>query len=414
MYCRCERNTRPHFPVCNSTGRDAVMIIHDDDKEKHDSELLRQIQPLLTGLLLVGVDLRPQCALKSFKNNCFRETVIKSFQVIIHTLSWAFVLLIIYGTFTNKNIVPLKQDIVNRFVEILTIFLRSVLYWRHKDILNTLRHLSDVYEKISQKSKNLNKAFISVSIIIYYVISISSYGTVLIAFIAKEDTTYIKSLVQRKFHYVTPLTLPSYAYYVLVIVDFLLFSINCMSIGFFLILLLAVCTALKFILRDYHKSISSSCATFEVLQRRYTSVMDTVNRVDKCLSFPLFIILGMHILFLFFIVSFFNWGQNWIHGLSVLENFLYANFILCIFKYCVMTTFAAKIHEEVQNIKIEVARMSNRSSQLTAVEQLLLIAKVNSHSNICLTVWGFMNITKNSFFSSLGALVTFGALFRDF
>ncbi|GFW20352.1 hypothetical protein TNCV_3457901 [Trichonephila clavipes] len=78
-----------------------------------------------------------------------------------------------------------------------------------------------------------------------------------------------------------------------------------------------------------------------------------------------------------------------------------------------MTTFAARIHEEVQNIKLEVAKMSRRPSELTAVEQLLLIAKVNSHSNICLTVWGFMNITKNSFFSSLGALVTFGALLRD-
>ncbi|GFY67587.1 hypothetical protein TNIN_241321 [Trichonephila inaurata madagascariensis] len=78
-----------------------------------------------------------------------------------------------------------------------------------------------------------------------------------------------------------------------------------------------------------------------------------------------------------------------------------------------MSTFAARIHEEVQNIKIEVGNMSSSPSQLTAVEQLLLIAKVNSHSNICLTVWGFMNITKNSFFSSLGALVTFGILFRD-
>ncbi|GFQ81103.1 hypothetical protein TNCT_342531 [Trichonephila clavata] len=75
MCSRFKRNTGPHFPAYNSTGRDVVMIIHDDDKEKHDSELLKQIQPLLTGLLLVGVDLRPQWALKSFKNNSFREKV---------------------------------------------------------------------------------------------------------------------------------------------------------------------------------------------------------------------------------------------------------------------------------------------------------------------------------------------------
>ncbi|GFQ69201.1 hypothetical protein TNCT_416791 [Trichonephila clavata] len=413
MYCTCKRNTRPRFPVYNSTGKEIAIVIHNDDKEKHDSELLRQIQPLLTGFFLIGVDLRPQCALKSFKNNSLRETVIKTFHALIHIFSWAYVLLIIYGTFTDKNIVPLKQDITYRFVDILTIFLRSVLYWRHKDILNILRHLSDVYEKIKQKSKNLNKGFISVSIVVYYAISVSMYGTVLLVFIAKGDTTYIKYFVQRKYHYVTPLTLPLYACYLLMVVDFLLVSINGISMCLFIILLLVVCAALIVILQDYCKSINSSGETFEVLERRYTSIMNTVKRVDKCLSFPLFVALGMYVLALFFTVSLYNWQVNSVHNVVVLEIFFYVSFILCIVQYCVMTIFAARIHEEVQNIKIQVVNMSNRSSQLTAVEHLLLIAKVNSHSNICLTVWGFINITKNSFFSSLGALVTFGVLFRD-
>ncbi|GFW20363.1 hypothetical protein TNCV_3458011 [Trichonephila clavipes] len=144
MYRRFKRNTRPHFPVYNSTGKDKVIMIHDDEKVKHDSELLRQIHPLLNGFLLIGVDLRPQCAVK---NNCFRETVIKGFQAIIHIFSCAFVLLIIYGTFTDKNIIPFKQGVANRLGEILTIFLRNVLYWHQKDILKTLTHLSDAYEK---------------------------------------------------------------------------------------------------------------------------------------------------------------------------------------------------------------------------------------------------------------------------
>ncbi|GFQ81101.1 uncharacterized protein TNCT_342521 [Trichonephila clavata] len=404
-------NRRPHIPIYYSTGRDVVLMI-DDDKEKHVSELLRQIQPLLTGFLLIGVDLRPQCTHKSLKNNSFRETVIKISHALIHIASWVFVLLIMYGIFSDKSSQTLKQDIAVRGLTILTIFLRSVLYWRHKDILKTLTHLSDAYEKINLKSKNLNKGFVSALFIVYIGVFISMYGTVLLVLIAKGEI-FIKYFIQRKYYYVTPSSLPLYVYYLFLIVDFMLFLINCMSIGLFIILLLAVCTALKLILRDYRKSISSSRVTFEVLQRRYTTVMGTVNRVDKCLSFPLFIILGMHILLLFFVVSFYDWRQIWIRSVSVMEIYFCVIFIFYIGQYCAMTIFAARIHDEVQNIKIEVAKMSSRSSQLTAVEQLLLIANVNSHSNICLTVWGFMNITKNSVFSSLGALVTFGALFQD-
>ncbi|GFW20356.1 uncharacterized protein TNCV_3457941 [Trichonephila clavipes] len=271
MYGRFKGNTQPHFPVYNSTGRDVVLMINDD-KGKHASELLKQLHPLLTGFLLIGVDLRPQWAHKSLKNNSFREIVIKISRTIIYIASWAFVLLIIYGIFTDKSNVPRKQDIANRVLTILIIFLRSVLYWRQKDIVNTLTHLSDAYEKVKLKSKKLNKGFISLLIIVYLGTFISMYGIVLLIFIAKGDTTV---------------------------------------------------------------------------------------------------------------------------------------------QYYTMTTFAARIHEEVQNIKLEVANISSRPSQLTAVEQLLLIARVNNQSNSCLTVWGFMNITKNSVFSSLGALVTFGALFRD-
>ncbi|GFW20351.1 hypothetical protein TNCV_3457891 [Trichonephila clavipes] len=272
MYCRFKGNRQPHIPVYNSNGRDVDLMI-DDNKEKHVSELLRRIHPLLTGFLLIGVDLRPQWAHKSLKNNSFREIVIKISRTIIYIASWAFVLLIIYGIFTDKSNVPRKQDIANRVLTILIIFLRSVLYWRQKDIVNTLTHLSDAYEKVKLKSKKLNKGFISLLLIIVYLGTfISMYGIVLLIFIAKGDTTV---------------------------------------------------------------------------------------------------------------------------------------------QYYTMTTFAARIHEEVQNIKLEVANISSRPSQLTAVEQLLLIARVNNQSNSCLTVWGFMNITKNSIFSSLGALVTFGAVFRD-
>ncbi|GFT45373.1 uncharacterized protein NPIL_462731 [Nephila pilipes] len=177
--------------------------------------------------------------------------------------------------------------------------------------------------------------------------------------------------------------------------------------------MLIVCTILSLILKDYRKSIKSPGITFEVLQRRHIAVMNTVKRVDKCLSFPVFLLLGSHILLLFFLVAFFNWQTNWKDSRSVLETYYYVVFILYLIQYFVITTFAAKVHNEVQNIKIEAGKMSSRPSQLTAVEQILLIAKINSHSNICLTVWGFLDITKNFVFSSFGALVTFGALFKD-
>ncbi|GFT19200.1 hypothetical protein NPIL_2091 [Nephila pilipes] len=171
-----------------------------------------------------------------------------------------------------------------------------------------------------------------------------------------------------------------------------------------------MCKALNLILQDYCRSINSSGATFEDLQNHHIIVMNTVKKVDKCLSLPLFIVLGIHTLLLFFSVTSFSLVAKKIVNL---EMFFYWSFISNMFQYIAITNFAAKIHEEVQNIKIETAEMSCHTSQLSVGEQILLIAKVNSHSNISLTVWGFINITKSFVFSSLGALITFGALYAD-
>ncbi|GFY67586.1 hypothetical protein TNIN_241311 [Trichonephila inaurata madagascariensis] len=54
-------------------------------------------------------------------------------------------------------------------------------------------------------------------------------------------------------------------------------------------------------------------------------------------------------------------------------------FRLYVFQYCAVTILASRIHGGIQNSKIEVAKMSSDSSQLTALEQLLLIAEINSH-----------------------------------
>ncbi|GFT45382.1 uncharacterized protein NPIL_462761 [Nephila pilipes] len=406
-------NKRKRSSECNYNGKVVPIIpVTEDDEEKRDSELLRQMHPLLIAFMFAGLDFRPQSARGCDTSVTYRERSINILLAIINIISWLYASIAIYGTIAIEGSMPMKHYISSQFVEILTIFLRSVLYWRRKDITNNLRHLSDAYDKIKHKSKNLNKGVISVLVVVFPGVYIIAYVLVLLTFISEGEMLF-KNFLRKRYFNIIPLTLSSHVYYLLGINDVWLFSVNNVPVCLFIILMFIVCTILCHILQDYCKSINSSGATFEVLQRRHIAEMNTVKMVDKCLSFPLFILLGFHILLLFFIVAFFNSKTNFKHGPSVEKIFYYAVFILYSIQYFVITIFAAKVHEEVQNIKTEVAKMDGRPTQLTAVEQLLLIAKVNSHSNICLTVWGFLNITKNFVFSSIGALLTFGALFRD-
>ncbi|GFT45386.1 uncharacterized protein NPIL_462781 [Nephila pilipes] len=404
-------NNRKHSSLYNYAGK-VVIPMMEDQREKRDSDLLRQMQPLLTAFLFTGVDFRSQCSNECRINVTCREILIKISLAVIQIITWIFVLVTIYGTIAIVDSTPIKHYISYQFMEILIIFLRSVLYWRRKDILNILKHLSDVYDDIKHKSKNVNKGAISVLIVVFPGVHILGYGLVVLAFIVKGQKKFMY-FVLRKFSNIIPLTLPSYVYYLLGIIDFWLFVVNIASLCLFILLVLIVCTTLSHILQDYRKSIKTSGITFEALQRRHIVVMNTVKRVDKCLSFPVFILLGFHITLLFFLVAFFNYQSNWKQKPSEIEIYFYFILISYLIQYFVITTMASKVHEEMQNIKIEVAEISSRPSQLSAVEQILLIAKINSHSNICLTVWGFLNITKNFVFSSLGALLTFGALFKD-
>ncbi|GFT45388.1 uncharacterized protein NPIL_462791 [Nephila pilipes] len=413
MYGRIRKNKRNHISLYNQTGKVAPLIpMKEDNKDKRNSELFRQMHPLLIAFLFAGLDLRPKCTRGSGTNVTHRERFIKISIAIINIISWVFALLTIYGTVWIKESMPTKHIIVYQFVEILTIFLKSMLYWRCKNIVSTLKHLSHAYDKIKHNSRNRNKGVISVLVVVYPGFYIVSYGLVISSFVVKGEIQFMY-FVRRRYSNVIPTTLPPYVYYLLGIIDFLLFSVNNLSTCLFIILILFVCTTLSQILQDYFKSINSLGATFEVLQKRHIAVMNTVKKVDKCLSFPIFILLGLHILLLFFIVAFFNWVASWEHNLSELEMYYYVVFIVYSIQYFVTTSVAAKVHENVQNIKIEAGKISSRPSKLTAVEQILLIAKINSHSNICLTVWGFLNITKNFVFSSFGVLLTFGVLFKD-
>ncbi|GFQ81106.1 uncharacterized protein TNCT_342541 [Trichonephila clavata] len=412
MQGKDEKKNRILFPFHNCSRR-VIRPVMEDDEEKHDSELLRQIHPLLIAFLFTGLDFRQQRPYQRTPNSACRETVIKISCALIHIISWVFALLFIWGAFANEDSLPRKQDIINRLMEILIIFLRSVLYRQRKVVVNTLNLLSKAYDKIKCKSKYLSREIILILLIVYPGTYILMYVLVFISF-SDKNKLYFENFVRRNYGNVVPLTLTLHAYYVLGVIDCILFSINSFTMCLFVILVLVVFTRLNLILQHYFKSVNSPGATFEVLQKRFMSVMNAVKKVDECLCFPMFVILGIHILFLFYILSFFYWPASWLKNLSVaIDVFFYMMFVLYVLQYCAMTTSAAKIHEAVQNIKIEVAKMSSRPSQLTAVEQLLLIAEVNSHSNICLTVWGFMNITKSFVFSSFGALLTFGILLRD-
>ncbi|GFT45376.1 uncharacterized protein NPIL_462741 [Nephila pilipes] len=388
----------------------------EDDELKRESELLRQMHPLLISFLFTGLDFRPQCAHGCHTNVKYLETGIKIYLTIINIISWIYALVAIYGIIATEDSMPTKQCIANGFVEILTIFLRCVLYWRRKEILNNFKYLSYDYDKIKHKSKYLNKGVISVLVVILPGVHILSYGFVVLYYISK-DQIFPMYFIRGKYGNIIPVTLPPYIYYLLVIIDILLFSIHYMSTCLFVILMLIACTTLSLILQDYRKSINFSGATFEVLQKRHIAEMNTVKRVDKCLSFPLFILLGFHITILFFCVVFFHsiphTERDWLHSPSEMDLYFCGVFILFSTQYFVITTFAARVDEEVQNIKMEVAKMDGLPSRLSVAEQILLIAKVNSYSNICLTLWGFLNITKSFVFSSFGALLTFGALFKD-
>ncbi|GFQ81099.1 uncharacterized protein TNCT_342511 [Trichonephila clavata] len=408
-----EENSKHTLSPYHNYSRSVIKTAIDDEEEKQDSELLRKIHPLLVVFLFTGLDFRHQSPRQRTKNSVRRETVTTISCALIHIISWIFALLIFWGAFVNENSIPLKQYIMNRFVEILIIFLRSVLYWRRKDIVNILRHLSSAYNKIKYLSKNLNRRIMLVFVIVYPGIYLLLNGVIFFTSIAESDE-HFKNYVRGSYITVIPLTLSIDVYYLLGVIQFLFLSINSLTMCLLVILLLVVFTTLNLTLQDYFKSISSSGVTFASLQKHYTSVMNTIKEVDKCLSFPLFVFLGMHIFFMFFIISIFYWPANWLdNSPTALKYFFRLVFILYLLQYCAMTTLAAKVHENVQNIKTEVAKISNCPSVPTDVEQLLLISKINSHSNICLTLWGFMNITRNSVFSSFGALLTFGIVIRD-
>ncbi|GFT45384.1 uncharacterized protein NPIL_462771 [Nephila pilipes] len=404
-------NNRSHSSVYTHTGI-AVTPMMKDDKEKHDSELLRQMHSLLIAFLFTGLDFRPHCAIECRPNVAYRETLIKILLAVIHISSWVYVLVTIYGAITNGDRRPIKHSIANRLEELLIILMRGVLYWRHKDIANTLNQLSNKYDKIKHKSKYLDKSAISVLVVVFPGVYILAYGLVILSFFAKGQTEFMY-FVRRRFSNVIPTTLSPYVYYLLCIIDFVLLSVFNTTMCLFIILILIICTTLSLILKDFCKSINSFGATFKVLKRRHVVVMNTVKKVDKCLSFPLFIFLGFHIMLLFFVVAFFNSQENWVNGPSAVGIYFCAFFIVHLIQYFVIMTFAANVHEEVQNIKTEVAKMDGRPTQLADVEQLLLIAKINNQSNICLTLCGFLNITKNFVFSSFGALLTFGVLLKD-
>ncbi|GFY70370.1 uncharacterized protein TNIN_448961 [Trichonephila inaurata madagascariensis] len=391
-----------------------VMPGMKDSQKNRGSELLRQIHPLIIAFLFTGLDFRPKKDEKNLHEYnpsiAYRERVIKIYCVLTYFTSWVFSLMIIYGICKNEENLPVKEYIGYLFVELSLIFFRGVLHLRRKNIAHTLEHLSDAYDEIKYKSKSLKKGVITAFLIGYPGMYMLMYGLLHLSFIAKGPS-YYKKFMRRRYNYVISLTLPDYVYYLLGIIDFFLNELNFASVYQFIILFITMSIALSLILEDYCKSINASGATFNAMQKHHISAMNTVQVVDKCVSYPLFVLLGTHIWLLFFLLSFFYWQSKLEHSLSALDIYFYLLFILYVFQYFTVTVFAAKVHEAVQNIKMEVSKMNSSLSQLTAVEQILLMVKINHHSDICLTVWGSINITRNFVFSSFGALLTFGALY---
>ncbi|GFU20577.1 hypothetical protein NPIL_435761 [Nephila pilipes] len=187
-----EKMHSPVFPFCESI--EILEPTATDEKKEVDSDFVTELQPLLTAFLFTGLDFRSPKRRQFDLINRSREIAIRVGSILNFIICFISVLLSVYKTDTRFS---RKHGLINQILVVNFLSIRSVLFCRRKNIANLLWFLSKSYDKITHKSKYLNKSMISIIISLQTGLYLLLYWMIFLANIGGTVANYAETRVTR-------------------------------------------------------------------------------------------------------------------------------------------------------------------------------------------------------------------------
>lgn len=182
-------------------------------------------------------------------------------------------------------------------------------------------------------------------------------------------------------------------------------------VGFFLLFLPTICSALyyalicqqvKITIEGFIKFLKLQNCSYQRLANAYNEIRDVAHLVDDGIRFYAFISAIYYAIMMFMGITLFLHPGAYLNQLGSLSVSLAC--FMSLVNFLVMTFCASSVHEASVLVKQEANRMQEEDIE-SSIAHLKFLH--NCDLEIAMTVWGFMNINKNFIFGFLGTLFTY-------